>query len=207
MVYQPISSTTYIPENIIFNVINQYYTVKSYIEINYYNMDINEYEYLTSDIVTDHTLAKKTHIYLKNQLEDLNYGKWYIPTLEFNDNDYADIYYRYNNKLYIMIIPLHDTKEVSFPPYTNEKIINNKSKKILSAVLKDGTNVTKLIRSYAGPLNNFYQDLGLNLKLKYITDIKTEMLKIKTTDLKEYIYFSEDIINFDDSRLFHPLVL
>ncbi len=197
----------YIPQDIIYYVINQYYTIKSYIEINYTDYNIKEYEYISSEIVTDHTLAKETHIYLKNQLEDLNYGKWYIPTLEFNDNDYADIYYRYNNKPYIMIIPLHSTREISFPPYTNEYILENKSKKILHATLTDGTNITTLIRSYAGPLNNFYQDLGLNIKLNYITEFKNETLKIKTTDLKEYRFLSDDVIKFDDSHLVHPLTL
>ena len=201
MLYNLINSlklyATKFMENTIYYLVEHYYTIKTYIEINYYN--IKEYEYISSDIITDHPILKKTHSYLKEQLEDLNYGRWDIPILEFTDNDYADIYYKYNNKFYIMIIPLHTTNKIKFPPYTNETILNNKSKKILSATLKDGTNVTKLIRSYAGPLNNFYQDLGLNIKLKYITDLETEILKIKTTDLKEYQFFSDDIIVFNEA--------
>lgn len=208
MLYNLINSlksySTSFMENIIYYLVYNYYTIKTYIEFNYYNTNIKEYEYISSEIITDHKLVKETYNYLKKQLEDLNYGTWDIPTIEFNDDDYADIYYKYNNRKYIMVIPLHSTNKIKFPPYTNEYILNNKSKNILSATLNDGTDITKLIRCYAGPLNNFYQDLGLNIKLKYITDLKTEMLKIKTTDLKEYQFFSDDIINFNEV---HQLVL
>ena len=71
-----------------------------------------------------------------------------------SDASIVDVTWSYENQTYRYACPLNNM--IEFPPYTVEQIRYTKPKKIMSISIDDDPSYFELIRSYAGPLHNFY---------------------------------------------------
>ena len=119
----------------------------------------------TSDYdVTQCKIYNKNNNLIKVSTKLINYES--AVELCKNNFGYAEICYQLLGKKY----KIYYDNEYIFPPYPNLiKIKDGYKYKFLSAIYEN-TDVTDEINQLLGPKNNFYSDIGIIMKTRFITD-------------------------------------
>lgn len=110
-----------------------------------------------------------------------------LNNINLDENSHLDIKYTIENDQYRVIY--HYGKDIVFPPYKQDDIEkynqnNSYKKQILFAEIGD-KDITQVIKEYAGPLNNFYQDHDhINIHACLVKDDNGEYLLVEDENIK-----------------------
>lgn len=166
----------------------------------FYFKSIYEYIYPPNNIVHAKIYTKEkciditSHFINLSNNELINWKDLLIKdaeSLEKDEHFHVDIKYTIENNHYRVIYKYGDN--ISFPPYKKEEIeMYNKQNKYKNKVLFaeiDDKDITKLIKEYSGPLDDFYHNR---------TDIHACLIK---DDSGKYILVEDDRIKITDAHV------
>lgn len=190
------------------NVLDHLLYYKIYIQENYYFKTLQSYIYPPNKIIYARLHNKNSDNYLDITNEFTNLAlqcvvdnkniEWNNLVDNYNDKFYLDIKYTINGINYKIIYSKNDI--IKFPPYSVKKIneyndIDEYKINVLFAELCNKENeetkdITRLIKEYAGPLDNFYQDCdNINISIDLIKN-----------DNSQTVVLNDQYINIIDSQ-------
>ena len=141
-----------------------------------------------------------------------------VPNLYYSDTDTLHLHYLHNNHEYKVVYYLNGVDRIRIPIYTETEIREGKGTSgVVKAYCIDTQTeeitriVTQEVRKFAGPLGNFYEDLGLQICPRDLQVIKKdEILVIKDRSFNIHKFQYNDKIWVRELRLpelndvFHP---
>ena len=160
-----------------------------------YNLFITIFSFLFSIKHDNLSIRNIVHYNKDHEVMGVYYNLWVAYTTLTEKDDYCEIYYYYNNSIYILVVK-DRSYFINYPP----KGCYYDDDKILSAILyPNDINITNLLNQYSGHSKNFLINTPFYLKYTDLPFLQDNQYIIVIDNTGKKFSVSKKCIEFDPS--------
>jgi len=166
-----------------------------YITFLIYNFFISFFSFIFSIKKDNLSIRNIIHYNKNHQIVGVYYDLWVAYTTLNNTDDYCEIFYYYNNSIYIIIVKNRENI-IKYPP---EGAYSDNNKILSAKLYPDNKDITNLLNQYSGHSKNFFLNTPFYLKYTNLPFLQNNQIISVIDNLGKKFTVSKNNIIFDPS--------